>query len=82
MQNNGDHDDESKTSLTIESKDASTIRPAIRPMRRHVPNEDMMGSLVRHRRRVSPILLLHRNIFDFVANGNAMNLSGCILATG
>lgn len=48
---------------------------------RHVPNEDMMGSLVRHRRRVSPILLLHRSIFDFVANGNVMNLSGCILAT-
>ena len=42
MQSNGDHDDESKTSLTIESKDASTVRPAIRPTRRHVPNKDMM----------------------------------------
>jgi Na+/H+ antiporter NhaD/arsenite permease-like protein len=74
MQNNGDHDDESKTSLTIESKDASTIRPAIRPMRRHVPNEDMMGSLVRHRRRVVSLPLgdrtffhdeaMHRPLFD------------------
>lgn len=80
MQNNGDHDDESKTSLTIESQDASTIRPAIRPMRRHVPNDDMMGSLVRHRRRVSPIILIQQMILIFIANTNIIILLGCILA--